>query len=104
MEPYTTTHGTKIGGSILRRVYDDIIAGVDYQKTINDWLRDPIPQHDEDLEEANEVYDHVQRIIDDGEADAILNGDRFPCYLGHVLCATKPNGACLDEYRSNRND
>lgn len=102
METYTTTHGTKIGVAILRRVYDDIIAGADYQKTINDFLRDPIPQHDEDLDEANEVYDHVQRIIDDAEADATLNGDRFPCYLGHVLCATRPNGDCLDELYANR--
>jgi hypothetical protein len=65
MEAYTTSNGTKIGTAILQRVYDDIVAGVDYQKTINDWLRDPIPVHDEDLDEANEVYNHVQDLVDE---------------------------------------
>ena len=65
IKPYTTSHGTKISATILRYIYDDIIAGVDDQKTVNDWLRDPIPQHDEDLEEANEVYDHVESLVDD---------------------------------------
>lgn len=102
MEPYTTTYGTKISTRILHHVYDDIIAGVDDQKTLNDWLRDPIPEHAEDMEEAYEVYSHVEYLINDAEAEATLNGDRFPCYLGHVLCATRPNGSCLNEYYANR--
>ena len=104
MKNYTTTYGRTIGSAILQHIYDDIIAGVDHQKTLNDLIRDPIPQHDEDFEEASEVYDHVQHTIDAAEADATLNGDRFPCYYGHVLCATRPNGDCLDAYHANRHD
>jgi hypothetical protein len=98
MEAYTTSNGTKIGTAILQRVYDDIVAGVDYQKTINDWLRDPIPVHDEDLDEANEVYNHVQELVDDASLD------RYPCVHGHVLCASRDVWKCLDEYYANRND
>ena len=79
MDNYTTTYGTVIAPGILRAVKADILGGVDYHKTLNDHIRDPIPQHDEDLDEANEVYNHVESIIDDEEADAILEGDYIEC-------------------------
>jgi DNA-directed RNA polymerase subunit RPC12/RpoP len=79
MNPYTTTYGTVIAPGILRAVKADILGGVDHQKTITDHLRDPIPVHDEDHDEAVEIYDYVQSIIDDEEADAILEGDYIEC-------------------------
>lgn len=65
-EPYTTNYGTRIPGRVIGEVGADILAGVDYQKTITDHLRDLIPAHDEDLEEANEVYNYVESLIEDG--------------------------------------
>jgi len=79
MDNYTTTYGTVIAPGILRAVKADILAGVDYQKTITDHLRDPIGVHEDDLEEANEIYNHVESIIDDEEADANLDGDFHEC-------------------------
>jgi DNA-directed RNA polymerase subunit RPC12/RpoP len=79
MKPYTTNYGTVIAPGILRAVKADILGGVDYQKTLNDYLRDPIGVHEDDFEEANEVYNHVQSIIDDEEADALLEGDYIEC-------------------------
>ena len=66
MDNYTTTYGTVITPGILRAVKADILGGVDYQKTITDHLRDLIPAHDEDLEEANEVYNYVESLVEDG--------------------------------------
>lgn len=65
-EPYTTNYGTIIPGRVIGEVGEDILAGVDYQKTQTDHLRDLIPAHDEDLEEANEVYNYVEGLIEDG--------------------------------------
>lgn len=67
MKPYTTTYGTVIAPGILRAVKADILGGVDYDKTLNDYLRDPIGVHEDDYEEANEVYNHVESIIADEE-------------------------------------
>jgi predicted nucleic acid-binding Zn ribbon protein len=79
MNPYTTNYGTVIAPGILRAVKADILGGVDHQKTLNDYLRDPIPQHEEDLDEANEVYNHVESIIGEEEADAFLEGNYIEC-------------------------
>jgi DNA-directed RNA polymerase subunit RPC12/RpoP len=79
MDNYTTNYGTVIAPGILRAVKADILGGVDYDKTLNDYLRDPIPVHEHDLEEASEVYNHVQAIIDGEEADALLEGDYIEC-------------------------
>lgn len=76
MKSYTTRYGTVIPGRILADVLEDIRNGVDYQRTITDHLRDPIPVHEDGLDEANEVYNHVQEIFEDevwqSETDSIL--------------------------------
>jgi DNA-directed RNA polymerase subunit RPC12/RpoP len=79
MDNYTTTYGTVIAPGVLRAVKADILGGVDHQKTLNDYLRDPIPVHDEDHDEAVEIYDHVQSIVDNEHADALLEGDYIEC-------------------------
>lgn len=65
-EPYTTNYGTIIPGRVIGEIGAEIYAGVDDQKTMNDHLRDLIPAHDDDLEEANEVYNYVEGLIKDG--------------------------------------
>ena len=101
MNNYTTSYGRTISARILGNVRRDILEGIDYQKTITDHLRDPIPVHDEDLDEANEVYNHVQALVDDEENDLASNCV-FECEHGHVLCSKVQGGRCLDETLANR--
>jgi hypothetical protein len=65
-EPYTTKYGTIIPGRVIGEIGAEIYAGVDYQKTITDHLRDLIPDHDQDLEEASEIYGYVESLFEDG--------------------------------------
>jgi len=65
MKPYTTSRGTKISQRILCDLMDSISKGDDYQRSITDHLRDVIPVHDDDLDEANEVYNHVEAVMDE---------------------------------------
>jgi hypothetical protein len=61
---YKTSYGTTIPASTLRKIRQDILDEVDYQKTQTDHLRDLIPSHDEDTEEANEIMNHVERLME----------------------------------------
>jgi hypothetical protein len=67
MEAYTTSNGTKITGRVLETIKERIKADHDWQRIITDELRDVIPVHDEDLGEANEVYNFVEASIDEEE-------------------------------------
>jgi hypothetical protein len=64
---YTTSYGTKITGRVLETIKERIKADHDWQRIITDELRDVIPVHDEDLGEANEVYNFVEAGIDEEE-------------------------------------
>ena len=64
---YTTSYGTKITGRVLETIKERIKADHDWQRIITDELRDVIPVHDEDLGEANEVYNFVEASIDEEE-------------------------------------
>lgn len=67
MKTYTTRFNTIISPRILSDLMESIRAGEDTQDSITDHLRDVIPQHDEDFEEAMEVYNHVEQLIYDEE-------------------------------------
>ena len=60
---YTTAYGTLISQPILSELIESIRKGEDSQKSIVDHLRDGIPQHDNDLEEAMEVYNHAEGLL-----------------------------------------
>jgi len=64
---YTTNYGTKITGRVLETIKERIKADHDWQRIITDELRDVIPVHDEDLDEANEVYNFVLESIYEDE-------------------------------------
>ena len=64
---YTTNYGTKITGRVLETIKERIKADHDWQRIITDELRDVIPVHDEDLDEANEVYNFVLQSIYEDE-------------------------------------
>jgi hypothetical protein len=64
---YTTSYGTKITSRVLETIKERIKADHDWQRIITDELRDVIPVHDEDLGEANEVYNFVEASIDEEE-------------------------------------
>ena len=63
--PYTTRFGTTISSRILSELMKSIAAGTDSQTSITDHLRDPIPPHDEDLDEAMEVYNHAEGLLEE---------------------------------------
>lgn len=64
MKEYITTYGRVIPGYVLAAVKRDVLAGEDYQRTITNELREIIPVHAEDLEEAAEIYSHVEEQVD----------------------------------------
>ncbi len=65
IEAFTTRYGTTIPARVIRDIIRDIVEGVDYQRTITDHLREFIPEHDDDLEEASEVYNHAEALAFD---------------------------------------
>lgn len=68
--PYTTRFGTTISSRILSELMRSIAAGTDWQTSITDHLRDAIPTHDEDYDEAMEVYNHAEQILEDQAIEA----------------------------------
>jgi hypothetical protein len=58
--PYTTCYGTTIPSRFLRAAAERILQGDDWQRIMNEELRDAIPQHEEDYDEANEVYNYIE--------------------------------------------
>jgi hypothetical protein len=60
MKPITTSWGRVIPSRVLEEIRSDIMDGVDWQRTITDHLRDLIPEHEEDQDEAMEVYNQVE--------------------------------------------
>ena len=64
-KPYTTRFGTTIPPRILSDLIESIAAGTDWQRSITEHLRDTIPERDEDLEEAMEVYNHAEQILEE---------------------------------------
>lgn len=65
MNTYTTRHGREIPKRALREVVRRIRAGDDFQDIITDELREFIPEHDEDLDEATEVFNHCEELETD---------------------------------------
>lgn len=55
MKPFTTSYGTTITAATMQRVVDRTLAGEDWERILNEEIRDPIPEHDDDMEEAMEV-------------------------------------------------
>lgn len=74
IESYTTTRGTKISQRILRDLMDSISKGEDCQRSITDHLRDVIPVHDDDLDEAMEVYNHAESVMDENDPRLVMLG------------------------------
>lgn len=64
-ETYTTRYGTTIPASTLRKIRHDVLNGVDYQQTETDHLRDLIPEHDQDMDEASEVISYVESLMEE---------------------------------------
>lgn len=62
MKPYTTRYGRTIPPRVLRRVVDRLKEHDDFHRIMQEELRDPIPVHDEDLDEAYEVMSHCRDI------------------------------------------
>jgi len=55
MKPFTTSYGRTISGFVMARITADLAADKDWQEVATYLLRPLIPEHEEDLEEVNEV-------------------------------------------------
>lgn len=62
MKAFTTTKGRTIPPRVVLAVADRLHAGEDSQKVMTEELRDYIPEHEDDLDEANEVINHALEI------------------------------------------
>ena len=60
---YTTSNGTLISSRVLSELLESIRKGEDSQRSLVDHLRDVIPQLDDDLNEAMEVYNHAEGLL-----------------------------------------
>jgi hypothetical protein len=60
MTPITTSWGRVIPSRVLEDIRKDILDNVDWQRTITNHLRDLIPEHEDDCEEAMQVYNQVE--------------------------------------------
>lgn len=69
---YTTSYGRTIPAKIIQELINDIQKGVDFQRSINDHLCDIIPKHENDLDEATEIYNHAEEIYYDANLSQIL--------------------------------
>jgi hypothetical protein len=67
VEPYETRFGRVFPSRVLETVIGRIREDHDSQRVITEELRDLIPVHDEDLDEAMEVYGHCEDILADME-------------------------------------
>jgi hypothetical protein len=65
---YTTSYGTTIPAKVMSDLIADIAAGVDLQRSANDHIRDLIPVHEHDWDEAMEAYNHAEEIFWDNQA------------------------------------
>jgi hypothetical protein len=68
MPAYTTTHGNTIPARAIRATIARLKQGDDWQRVATEELRDYIPEHDDDLSEANEVLSHCEQAIEDEDA------------------------------------
>ena len=73
IEPYTTSRGTKISRRILCDLMESIRKGEDLQTAITDHLREIIPVHDDDLDEAMEVYNHAESVMDENDPFLVID-------------------------------
>lgn len=65
MKPYETRFGRTLPTRALRAVVDRIKRDEDCQRIITEELRDFIPVHEDDLDEAMEVYGHCEELADE---------------------------------------
>ena len=70
LAPFTTSYGRKISTGVLMSLMTDIRMGKDYQDSITNHLRDILPEHDDDLDEASEVYNHAETLLEDLAAES----------------------------------
>lgn len=57
---FVTSFGRAIPGLIMEKVTEELAADKDWQEVATRLLRPLIPEHDEDLEEVNEVLSEAE--------------------------------------------
>lgn len=67
IEPFTTAYGTKIESTTLIEIIRRIKNRDEHQAIITEVLRTVLPEHDNDIDEAYEVYDYCQDFVDEEE-------------------------------------
>ena len=73
IEHYTTTRGTEISQRILCDLMESIRKGEDTQRSITDHLREVIPVHDDDWDEAMEVYNHAESVMHENDPCLVID-------------------------------
>jgi hypothetical protein len=62
---YETSYGNTIPSSAIRSAVMRLGRGEDWQRVAYDEFRDHLPEHDEDLDEANELLNYCESVVDD---------------------------------------
>jgi hypothetical protein len=65
IESFTTTYNTKIDTTVLSEVIRRIKSQDDPQNIIVEELREALSVHDNDIDEAYEIYDYCQDLVDE---------------------------------------
>lgn len=58
--PFTTSFGRTISGYTMTKVAEELAADRDWQDVASRLLRPVVPEHEEDLEEINEVLSEAE--------------------------------------------
>lgn len=72
VDPFTTTQGRIVSTKILLDVIRRIRTGEDYREIIYEELSDLPVDDEKDIDEAYEVIDHCQDVIDRDELDCLI--------------------------------
>lgn len=65
IEPFITSYGTKIDSKRLSDIIRRIKRGESEQNIITEELRSLLPLHEQDIDEAYEIYDYCFDLVDE---------------------------------------
>lgn len=74
-KPFTTSRDSVIPGSAMARVEERIRKLEDWELILNEELREHIPEHADDLEEAWEAYRECELRIEDEEIESAARAE-----------------------------
>ena len=77
VDPFTTTQGRVVSTKILLDVIRRIRNGEDYREIIYEELSDLPVDDEKDIDEAYEVIDYCQDVIDREELDCLIEHTKY---------------------------